>query len=424
MNPKMTRRIALTAGLATAGAVVGVRLDDEAAERSSLGRSAILSASRKPLQIAMLDQHANRLLSVIPELETVIQRQVTIEALTFDQLYSNFAIDLLHQTGRYDVVSMCDAWMPFFGQEGYFSNVEMGDEVGGDRTYPVRVLEAATGIDGTPLIAHPWTMDFACSALKAGELVFDWVTYSRALEDDPGIRVAIPAESGTNAANAFRALALAFGQDVINAETHEPGLNTYGSNRAMAILSRLATRADVTTSLARTWSQMPALGIAGDVDYLPLILASDLGGLVVDPAWSVQLLPEGRVNRRRTSGQVWMLAVPAGAPALEEARVAVRWFTSTEIQQRLWSEASLLPVTRPAINAPWPKGSERMRLLMLDALDALEPIPRLRSFQYVMELIGELIPAVLQDPANMISLMADSDERARAILFEEGELAS
>ncbi len=422
----MTRRAILTAGIAASGAIFGAiasgQLQDGANDRSNLGRIRLESASRDPLLMAMLDRHASRLAPMLPELEEIIGRRVSIEALTFDQLYANFTIDLLQQTGRYDVVSMCDAWIPYFGRAGYFSEVQMTEQTGGPRTYPVKVLTAATGIDDTPLVAHPWTIDFTCSAFKSGVVFPDWIAYARALSDSPDTRLAIPAQAGGNAADAFRAMALSYGQDVIEPIDHEPGLNRYGSQRAMAMLFQFATRADIGASLERTWSQMPALGIAGDVDHLPLILASDLGGLVANPDWSVQLVPQGRVDRQRTSGRIWMLAVPAGAPALDEARIAVQWLTSTRVQERLWSGANLLPATRPAINSAWPSGSDRMQRLILDALDTMQPIPRLRSFQYVMEITGQMVPTALQNPKETEHVLDDANSRAREVLIEEGEL--
>lgn len=117
-----------------------------------------------------------------------------------------------------------------------------------------------------------------------------------------------------------------------------------------------------------------------------------------------------------------MLAVPAGAPSLDEARAAIRWLTSTAVQQRLWGQAALLPATRPAINDSAGSLPREMQLLMLDALDALQPIPRLRSFQSVMSIIGQNMPAIVRDPANTDQNLSRVNEEARERLIEEGEL--
>ena len=60
----------------------------------------------------MLDRHAQRLQPLVPEIERSLNRRLQIDALPAEQLYGNYTIDLLQQTGRYDIVSINDHWIP------------------------------------------------------------------------------------------------------------------------------------------------------------------------------------------------------------------------------------------------------------------------------------------------------------------------
>lgn len=426
MSPEVSRRAFIAGALAVSGAVMASRVQPRASQESRFGGRNIGASSRKPLLVALLDRHADRLQVLLPDLEQHVGRRVVLEGQTFDQLYANFTFDLLQQTGRYDIVSMSDSWIPYFGRPGYFSEVQFSPEEGGPRSYPVRIAGAATGADGTPLVAHPWTFDFVCSAFPAEEAdpgsTSNWIAYMRRLREDATLTVSVPLLPERVASQAFRAVALSYGQDIIDAGSNEPGLDRYGSQRAMVVLNMLAAKSGVEDSLQLGWPAFAQLTQTGAINHAPITLASDLGPLLATGRWRNQLLPAGRVNRNRTSGEIWMLAVPAGAPSLDEARAAIRWLTSTAVQQRLWGQAALLPATRPAINDSAGSLPREMQLLMLDALDALQPIPRLRSFQSVMSIIGQNMPAIVRDPANTDQNLSRVNEEARERLIEEGEL--
>lgn len=65
-----------------------------------------------------------------------------------------------------------------------------------------------------------------------------------------------------------------------------------------------------------------------------------------------------------------------------------------------------------------------MRSLMFAALDNLQPIPRLRSFQSVMGIAGDTVPLVLHDPAKTNQYLNQANDAAIQHMIDEGELAT
>src|SRR5689334_8404513 len=124
-SSRFNRRVMVLGGAAVAGGAILATGGQGRQSDIRFGSGDFRSFTLEPLQVALLDRHAERLAPLLPELESLLRRRVEVNALTFEELYSNFTIDLLQQTGRYDVVSICDAWIPFFGRSGYFSNVPM-----------------------------------------------------------------------------------------------------------------------------------------------------------------------------------------------------------------------------------------------------------------------------------------------------------
>ncbi|MDQ2683678.1 MAG: hypothetical protein M3Y37_09145, partial [Chloroflexota bacterium] len=291
VSHSFNRRLLVAGGLASAGAAILANNQRKDASDARFGGGGILSHSRDPLQIAFLDRHAFRLEPLIPELEIAIGRRIMVEALSFDQLYANFTIDLLQQTGRYDIVSICESWFPYFGRAGYFSDLEP-PEGAGNRIFPARFVEAARGIDGTDLLAHPWTFDFVMSAFGPDNTHKSWTDYLRWIDARPEHRVLVPLQRGDVAADSFRAMSLTYGQDVVDVVTQLPGLNRYGSARALMTLANLAARAGHDRVFGTTWDTVAQRATNREIDDAPLILASDMAG-PLSSGWHGQRLPVG-----------------------------------------------------------------------------------------------------------------------------------
>lgn len=126
----------------------------------------------------------------------------------------------------------------------------------------------------------------------------------RRLREDATLTVSVPLLPERVASQAFRAVALSYGQDIIDAGSNEPGLDRYGSQRAMVVLNMLAAKSGVEDSLQLGWPAFAQLTQTGAINHAPITLASDLGPLLATGRWRNQLLPAGRVNRNRTSGEI------------------------------------------------------------------------------------------------------------------------
>lgn len=422
---RLNRRAVLTGGLAFGGAVIGASTNGRQSLRSNLGRSRILSISREPLLVAMLDRHATQIAGLVPEIESHLDRRLSIEALSADQLYANFTIDLLQQTGRYDAVSMNDAWIPYFGRRGYLTEVPALEQRDSQPIYPEQIRVSARGIDGTELVAYPWTFDFSCAAIT-GNLGLEhwsvnWTRFFPATASVPDIRYGVALRAPLSAAETFRAILLSFGDDLVSPRTNQPRLDSYAATRALATTVRLAKLGDIQISVNRTLGQLPGQALDRQVDVLPVVWAADCRGLWDAGAWEFDRVPVGRIGHAFTGATSWMWGVPAGAPSVDKARQFVQLMTGPEMQARLWNSSGLLPATRPAINGTWEPGGETLRRLVLTALDHSQFRPQLRAFRSLMEIAGQMVVDTLAgDDGEERRLLAN--DQMRAVLVQEGEL--
>ena len=186
MSVVLSRRAFVAGGLGLAGAIIGSNAQRAKRLRSDLVRSRLLAAPREPLYVAMLDEpcRPGSLRWSLKSSQT-LGRRLSIESLGAEQLYANFTIDLLQQTGRYDAVSMNDAWIPYFGRRGYLTAVQDVERPETGPTYPPVIRESARGVDGTELVAYPWTFDFTCSAVSEALGLRGWS--ARVDNDLPGV---------------------------------------------------------------------------------------------------------------------------------------------------------------------------------------------------------------------------------------------
>ena len=425
MSIQFNRRLFVTAGIGVAGSIVGLKAGQSQSFRTGLPRTRIQSVARVPLSIAMLDRHAVKMAPLLPEIESALNRRLTIEALAAEDLYANFTIDLLQQTGRYDVVSLNDAWIPYFGRRGYLTAVPDLEEAA-IPGFPVRIQQSARGVDGTELVAYPWTFDFTCAAVnrKLGweNWSRDWGACFRAIQSDPDVRLAVALQPSASAAETYRAVLLTFGEDLIADDTNLPTLGTYAARRALETTVRLARIGNAAESLTRSLTMLPGLAASDVIDIVPALWASDSASLWLAQDWDIDLLPTGRPGRGATSATFWMWGIPAGAPNVDAARMFVQWVLGQDIQSRLWQTAGLLPATRPAINTPLQPGGDALKRLTLRALDRSRFRPQLRSFRSLMGIAGQLVADSVTNSDEGDRLRIAANEAMRTVLIQEGEL--
>jgi ABC-type glycerol-3-phosphate transport system substrate-binding protein len=423
---KVDRRVFVAGGLGIAGAAIGLKARESPTIRKNVARTRSIAERRPPLLVAMLDRHAERISPLIPAIERRLGRRLSIDPLPANDLYANYTIDLLQQTGRYDVVSMNDGWLPYFGRRGYLTEVPKLDDRETRPTYPAQILQAATGVDGTELVAYPWTFDFTCFAarsdLAAGIRGTSWGDFFQRIEGSASIRTGLGLRPPAAAAETFRAVLLSFGGDLVEQDAYLPSLDSYAARRATETIFRLARFDDPAAATTRSLQQLPELATAGSFDVMPVIWASDARRLWDAGNWAIELLPDGMSGRAAASITIWMWGVPAGAPNVDAARVFVELMTGPEMQARVWPEAGLLPATRTALNGEWKPGGTVARNISLAALDRVRLQPRIRSFRALMDICGTTIAEALiaGDPGDARRKVAN--EQMRAVLAQEGEL--
>jgi hypothetical protein len=426
MTVLLKRRALLAGGIGIAGAIVGANSRRTERLRAGLVRSRLLATPRDPLHVAMLDDHAVRIAPLVPEIESALGRRLSIEALDAERLYANFTIDLLQQTGRYDAVSMNDAWIPYFGRRGYLTAVPAFDQPNLRPTYPSQIQRYARGVDGTELVAYPWTFDFTSFAVRRALGLKGWnESWSDAfpvLQGVAGERWGVALEQSSSAAETFRAILLSFGSDLVGLRTHEPMLDGYAALRALETTVRLSKLAGEQVAMGRALDQVPGLAVNDQIDVAPVLWASDSQALWASGGWDLELLPAGREGQAETTGTFWMWGVPAGAPSVDKARSFVQLMTSVEMQSRLWSETGLLPAHRAAINGGWDPGGEVRKALTLRALDRARYRPQLRSFRTLMEIAGKMVVDTITANDGVQQHVELANEQMREALVQEGEL--
>jgi len=427
MTSSRSRRALLTSALAGAGLVAIDRVQEPASFRRNIGAIQVRSTARPPLFVAMLDRHANRLAPLLPEIEASINRRLEIDALSADDLYAWYTIDLLQQTGRYDVVSMVDAWTPYFGRRGYLANVPDLDQDAGAR-YPRIIGQAAQGIDGTAFVAYPWTFDHTCcvwnSALDHRIDFGTWSSFFQSAPDDGGIPVSMGLRVPESAALAYRNALLSFGDDLVRTESNQPDLTSYSATRALEIVKRLANRTGVEASLGEDGSGAASSLAAGQAQIGIFLPASDTRQIWPSPTWRVAHVPSGRDGSGVTDLSVWLLGVPGGAPNVDAARDFVSALSAPEMQSRLWPDAGLLPVTSAVLAGDWAPNAAAMEVAVNLALYRARLRPRLRSFRSLMDICGRMVQSAVRDGQPVPDLLTAAQSSALAVLQEENELSS
>jgi ABC-type glycerol-3-phosphate transport system substrate-binding protein len=422
MTTDITRRAVIGSGLTAACLLALNRYAPRDNNRRNFpfGRN----ASRDPLSIAMLDTHAARLAPILADLEVTVERRFQIDALSAHDLYSAYTIDLLQQTGRYDVVSMVDAWIPYFGRRGYLTDVPDLTNAGPD-TYPPLVLDAAQGIDGTQLVAWPWTIDVTCNLWNGGTIAIDpatWSDFFLANPDESGIPTQLPLASNDSAAQCFRSTMLSFGKDLVDPVTHQPTMESYEAIRALETIKRLAKRGPADASL-----QVDSAGVVSNLQSgataVGMFLdASGTWPLWPGAGWRSSLTPEGRPGDRLADVSVWMLGIPAGAPHLDSARQLVTELVSIPWQTRLWPASGLVPATADVLQREWAANAPALELTVAHGLGMGTLWPRLRSFRDIISIAGETVRNAVQGNGETEALLANAQTRMLAELQQENEL--
>lgn len=424
MSTRLSRRVILTSGLAVAGTLAIPRIDPPdntiRTRNPALGRP----AARDPLYLAMLDTHAARLAPILGELELILDRRFEIDALSANDLYAAYTIDLLQQTGRYDVVSIVDEWMPFFGRRGYLTDVPDLTEDGAD-AYPPLVRDAAAGIDGTPFVVWPWTVDLTCLFWNADQVQINpgsWSDFFLSNPDQSGIPTQIPLNTPEAAAQCFRNVMLSFGKDLVDPTSHMPTMNSYEATRALETVKRLAARATPETALSVDEQTIFSSLQSGTTAVGTFLEASASWGLWPGANRRSALIPEGRPGTRISDASVWMLGVPAGAPNLDEARELVVAMTSAAVQSRLWPETGLIPAISEVLEREWATNAAALWVTVAQGLATGAVWPRMRSFRDVMTLAGEMVRSAVQGIGATETLLAAAQEAMLAEIKQENEI--
>ena len=422
---QFSRRALLASAAAAGGAYLTSQVQDVGQLRSQLGNVRFESFSREPIFVAMLDRHAQRLQPLVPEIERALNRRLQIDALSTEQLYANYTIDLLQQTGRYDLVSLNDHWIPYFGRRGYLSGVDSIADSDSGVVYPPLVVDSATGVDDTPLVAYPWTIDFTCTAVRndIAEAVAasDWPAMIRSIKGGGQIAPGMGLQLAGAGSEVYRSILLSYGEEILRESDGEPILSHYWQSRAMDVVASLARLAVATAPAESSLEQAVTVAESGLTNLLPVTWASDCRGLVDSGVWSLRSLPSGRQGRRRTFLVTWMWGIPAGAPNSDKAREFVELITNRDVQSRLWSGASLIPATRAALQSDdetWLP----VRSLAFDALDRGRLRPPLRSYRLIMEIVGQAVAEVVTQDAPPARVLEAANRRVRDVLLREGEL--
>lgn len=425
MTTQFNRRALLAGSAAVAGTYLASQVDDVSTLTTRLGGARLQSLTSEPLFVAMLDTHAQRLQPLIPAIERQLNMRLQIDALTADQLYANYTIDLLQQTGRYDAVSINDHWIPYFGRRGYLSEVE---ELAGDRSavsYPPLIEEAATGIDDTRFVAYPWTIDFTCSALHTdldGDLPAEvWSRLISAAQDEPTVKIGFGLQVPRSAAEVYRSVLLSFGEEILREDDGEPILDHHWQTRAMEMVVRMAALSPDIEPTSIGLARVTEMAENGLFNMIPVLWSSDSRPLIATGTWNLNSLPAGRPGRRRSFVDVWMWGIPAGAPNNSKARDFVQIMTGDATQVKLWANSSLIPATRSAIQSDEP-GWLPIRPLVFDALDRGVLRPQLRSYRSIMEIVGQSVAEAVTFETPIATVMESANRTVREILTREGEL--
>ncbi|HRA47107.1 MAG TPA: extracellular solute-binding protein [Thermomicrobiales bacterium] len=424
MNPSLTRRMLVTGGLAAVGLLAMDNVHPPENTLRTIDTVLGRPPDRDPLSVAMLDVHADRMQTLLPELELLINRRISVEARSADDLYAAYTIDLLQQTGRFDVVSMVDAWMPYFGRRGYLADVP---NLGADPTahYPANVAAAAQGIDGSALVAYPWTLTTTCCLGNAAVAPIQFKTWSDFFQnnpDDSGVPTGIALGTTEAAAMAFRATMLSFGEDLVAPPTNLPTMDSYAANRSVEILRRLARRTPADVALRQIGSDLVAQARAGTLASALFVDMIESRPLWPSPTWRSALVPPSRFGTGAADLSVWMLGIPAGAPNLETARLLVELINSPAIQMRLWPEAGLIPTLRDVLQGEWAPDAAALEVTIMQALGSAVLWPRIRSFRTLMQIAGDMVRTAMQG-GEIPTLLAAAQAEMLAELTQENELS-
>jgi ABC-type glycerol-3-phosphate transport system substrate-binding protein len=425
VNRQFSRRAFIAGSAAVGGAYLASQVRDVTTLTSRLGSVRLQTFSREPIFLAMLDRHAQRLQPLIPEIERLLNRRLQIDALPAEQLYANYTIDLLQQTGRYDVVSINDHWTPYFGRRGYLSEVGSLSDASSPVSYPPLIEAAATGIDDTPLVAYPWTIDFTCAAAQSD--VVDagppesWSEWLESIQGDTRIVSALGLQAPRSAAEVYRTVLLSFGQEILRDDDGEPILDHYWQERSLDVISRLAKLSSGADPTSTSLERAVDLAESGEASLLPVLWASDCRRLVDSGNWRLQPLPDGRDGRRRCFVAVWRWGIPAGAPNSGKAREFVELMTGVSMQGRLWSDSSLIPAIRPAIQSAGQSWLS-VRPLTFDAIDRGYLRPALRSYRAIMDIVGQSVVEAVTTGAPTSLVLAAANRKVRDVLIQEDEL--
>ena len=418
VTPSVSRRLILTGGLAAFGLAASTRIHPPANDRRTpdfaFGGNAIL----RPLYIAISDTHAAQLAPLIPEIEATISRRLEIDALSADDLYAAYTIDLLQQTGRYDIVSLRDAWIPYFGRQAYFADLP---DVSSSTSslYPAIVASAATGIDGSPFVAWPWTIDATIAMWRSatGQSVdfASWSDFFLSNPDTGEIPTFVDLTTKESAAEAFRCTILSFGEDLVIPVSNAPNLDSYAASRALNIVLRLAKRAALIPAAGSTAVDFPTVVslFTGAASTHSLWPASD---------WRSARIPPNIMATGQTDLGVWMFGVPAGAPDVDAARDFVELLISNTIQASLWPQTGLIPAIRAQLDGEWAPDAAALEVTIGQTLGTAALWPRIRSFRTLMQIAGQMVLDAIAGLDDNASLLARANADMLAELTQENEL--
>ena len=417
------RRLVAVATLALAGGALSGRVA-ERAPRPLVGALPSVERRRR-LRIALIEEHATKLRPLLARFEETYDTAIAVTALAPGDLYALLAVDVLHETQSFDVVSLSDDWIANLGRSGALVSDQ---DLVSDESLALaddRVSALGRSIEDGRLVAAPWSIDIGFTAVDGAavrmtDIPSRWSGFAELLEGSGLTTLALPAASGDVAATTFRAILLGYGTDIVEVETNRPMLTDYVARRAVADMRRLLPFTSI-SPLAIDDRAVDDLLSRGAVSSCAHVWSSTWLEAGAPASWT--LLPPLRASAPRGSSllRAWLLAIPKTAADIELSRDFVEWMRAPAAQRSLL-DVGLVPSSR-AVLGDREEQTRRPGLAdIVRGLSISRGRPRLRAFTEINRVCGEAIAAILAGNASAGSAFRTANSEMRRILEREGEL--
>jgi multiple sugar transport system substrate-binding protein len=367
------------------------------------------------------------------------ERGIVIEAkpLAYEELYNELSIALTQQATTFDIVSLEDPWVPQFAT--FLTPLDAPSDL---LHAFVSVCEPLSRYPlDSPPCALPWLADIQIFGSRPEwldrievEAPTTWdetlaaaVALTADIEPEPdSYAFAITTSSPNDLVRSFLPILHGFGKTLIDPETSVPQLDTPEALAAIDVLQALAqlSPAESSASGEPTNVQRFASGQvammsnfwSGDLLQWRLVgQASDAG-----PLDSAAQPAQPGVARQTMTG-AWLVGVPLGSAAPDEAWMFVQWLTGFEIQRQLPERA--LPPARTDVYADEQLTANVPELESLwELLGLALSRPRSPFYPQLEQLLGAELGNVLSGEKTGAQGLKDANVAIREFLVREGVL--